>query len=107
MLKVVRNTDLYDPVNGIYLFCYNDVGSICEYDVDREEALELAALADSASEYWGSLLGPGGHIYDDPSYEYYEDCQVSNHDYCDEYYKADWYSCDEWYAANRTAMAIA
>lgn len=79
--------DLYNPDLETYVFVYNEVGSICEYSIDKEEAEELARKCkETGEEYWGAMLGPGGNIFDDESYDGYVDGQIPNlvalDDYC-------------------------
>lgn len=63
--------DLYNSELQLYVFLYNETGSICVYEgIDREEATELAKKARDKSEYWGAFLGwKGSGIYDTPDYE--------------------------------------
>lgn len=96
MLMVIQNgNDLYSPSELIYTFVYNEAGSICCYWLRVSEAQELERYSiESDGEYWGAFLGIGGHIYDDPSYDFYDpDWSVSNLDFCKEYYRCDWIDC--------------
>lgn len=82
--------DLYSPSLGKYLFVYNDAGSICYYDISVNEMYELITNALKINDYVGALLGPGGFICDDISYEY-PPAVYSNQDLCEELYQAqDW-----------------
>ena len=91
MLDKIRETDLYSPTLGVYVFLYNEVGSIARYNIDVKEARLLETkVRESGEDYWGAFLGPGGVIYDDPSYETYEDYAMSNLDYCNEVFTYDW-----------------
>ena len=86
---LISGEDLYNVATGTYVFGYNDCGSIAVYDLSYEEAAELQEQTEEYEEgemYWGAFLGPGGSIYDDPSYEYYTEDQPSNMDFCEEYY---------------------
>lgn len=85
------NNDLYSRKAEKYVFNYNESGSICTYDIDEDEAKELAKKAKKTPEYWAAFLGTGGKIFDDPSYECYEDEQMSNLECCEELIKyEDW-----------------
>ncbi len=91
MLKRIQSgTDLYNPEKKLYVFCYNEEGSICVYHIDNDRAAELAKEAKEAGEYWGALLGPGGAIYDDPESTYYRAEQGSNIDWCRDEYGGEW-----------------
>lgn len=91
------NHDLYSETAKKYVFNYNESGSICTYDIDEDEAYELAKNAKKASEYWGALLGTGGKIFDDPSYEDYQQEQMSNLECCEELIKyGDWLHTEEY-----------
>ncbi len=95
MLKTLwKGEDLYNIETGDYVFHYSEKGSIAVYNLSLEEASELADKC--RDEYWGSELGPGGLIYDDP--DEYEDISEgnSNQDYCNKHYKENgWMSCKE------------
>lgn len=74
--------DLYSEKAEVYVFSYNEAGSICTYNLDPKEAADLAQEANDVGEYWGALLGPGGQIWDDPSHECYREGQATNLDCC-------------------------
>lgn len=77
--------DLYSPKAEIYVFNYNEAGSIATYRITTEEAGELAnKVKHSEENYWGAFLGIGGSIWDDPSHECYKEGQTSNLDRCEE-----------------------
>lgn len=84
MLKFINDgNDLYSPKAEIYVFGYNEAGSIATYDIDEEEAIKLSNKAKGGNEeYWSAFLGVGGEIWDDPSHECYKEGQVSNLDRC-------------------------
>ncbi len=97
MLRTLDTCDLYNLETGDYVFLYNEYGSICVYgDIDREEAAELDRLSRENGEYWCTLLGAGGSIYDDKSYPTFgEDC-TSNLDYCEGVYdKGNWIDTED------------
>lgn len=98
------NHDLYSPTAETYVFNYNDVGSICTYSIDAEEATELAKeVAKNPDElYWGALLGPGGEIWDDTKHDCWEEGQATNLDCCESLIKCDdWILCEE-FLTNKT-----
>jgi hypothetical protein len=88
--------DLYSPVSGEYLFCYNEAGSICYYSVTEEEALELAKKSKQFDEYWGAFLGWGGHICDSAEYE--ENTSGIDHamNLCRESFTEVWYDTKDY-----------
>ena len=63
--------DLYNSELELYVFLYNDTGSICVYSgIDRAEATELAKKGREHGDYWAAFLGwKGSAIYDTPNYE--------------------------------------
>ena len=91
MLSILRDaTDLYNAEEEKYVFLYNDCSSIAVYDISNEEADELRKLSAENGEYWGAMLGPGGRIYDDPSYEDYDENLCSNLNWCNDNHKGEW-----------------
>lgn len=84
MLEYINsNHDLYSRKAETYVFNYNEAGSICTYDIDCDEAKELALNSKANNgEYWEAFLGAEGTIWDDPSYEGYNENQSSNLDRC-------------------------
>lgn len=84
MLEFINDgNDLYSPKAEIYVFGYNDAGSIATYSISEEEAKRLSNRVKSGDEdYWSAFLGVGGEIWDDPSHECYKEGQVSNLDRC-------------------------
>ena len=95
MLSFVQNgNDLWSPSKCVYMFIYNDLGSICAYDnIDIECAKELA----QEDEYWGAYLGMSGSaIYDSSDYlkEYPEmesADKITAMDFCQSMYDVtDW-----------------
>ena len=107
MLKYVQNgNDIWSPVLEKYVFLYSELGSICCYNIDCEEAkeLEIESRKSSLKEYWATFLGVGGNIYD--SLEWYKDCfkdgekfkadELYDHAlaFCEEYYNNNWIDCN-------------
>lgn len=86
MLEYInKGNDLYSRQAEIYIFSYNDAGSVCTYNIDQGEAKRLAKQAnDSDENYWGAFLGVGGRIWNDPSHDCYHEGQTSNLDRCEE-----------------------
>lgn len=75
--------DLYSRTAEIYVFGYNDVGSICTYSIDESEASRLSKQAKYFDESsWSDFLTIGGTIWDDPSHECYHEWQSTNLDCC-------------------------
>lgn len=84
--------DLYSEKAEIYVFLYNNAGSIATYDIDKVEAKKLAKKVKYdkyGEEYWGAFLGPGGKIWDDVSHECYQEGSVSNLEMCEELIEYD------------------
>ena len=84
MLEFINDgNDLYSPKAEIYVFGYNEAGSIATYDITEEEAMKLQNRVKSGDEdYWSAFLGVGGEIWDDPSHELFKKGQVSNLEKC-------------------------
>ena len=82
--------DLYSRDKEIYVFGYNDSGSIAYYYIDNDEMDKLLAEANKYETCVSGLLGPGGHIVDDPSYEYFREGDYSNLDWCNANYDGEW-----------------
>ena len=61
MLEVLASgSDLYNPKLEMYIFSYNDLGSICVYtQISEQYAKELSrqTLEGMEGSYWGSFLG--------------------------------------------------
>ncbi len=91
MLNCINsNHDLYSPKAEIYVFNYNAAGSIATYNITVDEAKRLSSEVKSGDEqYWAGLLGTGGSIWDDPSYECYNEGQITNLDRCEELIEYD------------------
>lgn len=77
-----RGSDLYSAQAETYIFSYNNAGSVCTYHISPSEAKDLEAKAKEVGEYWSALLGVGGSIWDDPSYDGYREGQATNLDIC-------------------------
>ena len=98
MLNVLKDgIELYNPSKELYVFTYNDCGSVCVYNIDIDEALKLKNDTELMNEYWGACLGVGGSIYDDPMYEWFEDGETSNRDFCQQTYEGVWYDTRGWF----------
>ena len=70
LLKITeQNLDLYNRELELYVFGYNEYGSIAAYHIANEDASRLAQKAAAAHEYWSAFLGPGGAIYDSLAYK--------------------------------------
>lgn len=83
-------SDLYNSVSEQYVFCYNNVGSIAVYNINNKEAGKLKQTIEELGGGWSEYLGPGGYIYDDPSYENYKEGDYNNLDWCNDNYKGEW-----------------
>lgn len=98
MLEYLQSgRDLYSPEKELYVFLYNDAGSIAAYSVDRDEAMRLSGLSIAhEGENWSAFLGVGGQIYDDSSYERYDENRQSNLDYCNTVFAGKWFPPDNY-----------
>lgn len=98
MLEHINSgNDLYSVKAETYVFNYNASGSIATYTVTSEEAKKLSKLSKKYDDYWGAFLGTGGWIWDDPSYEMYEEGSLTNLDRCEELIEFDdWISTDDY-----------
>lgn len=98
MLEVIQNGfDLYNPTLEIYVFVYNEAGSIAYYDIDNKKAKELSQKAKEFQEYWAAFLGPGGFIIDDLNSDFYKNGNETNLQWCEKYYKKDdWINTEEY-----------
>ncbi len=61
---ISEGNDIYSPTAEMYIFSYNDGGSIAYYTIDEKRAKELAQFSEENNEYWAAALGPSGHIID-------------------------------------------
>lgn len=91
MEKAVRMShDLYNEKNGIYVFLYNEKGSICYYRLSNADAMKTADTVRESEEHsWSSVLGPGGYILDDP--------EVIEGFFRDNYREEGWVLADDQY----------
>lgn len=96
MLAELNNHDLYCEEKGIYVFLYNDAGSIAYYNLSPTEARAIQAQAKESDEYWGAFLGPGGYIIDDPTYENFTQGSQTNLEWCEEHKDLHWVPCEEY-----------
>lgn len=96
MLNFINDgNDIYSPSKGLYIFNYNECGSVCVYFIDEDEANKLSKLSKEHGEYWAAFLGCGGHIYDE---DYTKDRQ-SNMQLCSSLLQVtDWVLCSEYEA---------
>ena len=92
MMEALQNRDLYSPTLELYIFAYNDIGSICCYNISPSEAATLERKSrEQQGEYWGAFLGPGGSIYDAPEHELFNpENGISNLEFCKNLFSEDW-----------------
>lgn len=93
---IKAGADLYCAELSSYAFLYNEDGAICTYHIDLQRVEKLAIDSKNSGEpgYWGQLLGPGGIIHDDDSFDrktQYETYIKPSFDFCKKYYKYKWY----------------
>lgn len=94
--------DLYCEEKGIYVFSYNESGSICVYyNINADKAAELVELSSEHGEYWESFLGASANqIFDSAEY-LKENKQLSEFEdealsWCNEQYDNDWIDTKEY-----------
>ena len=93
---ISAGNDLYCEDNGIYVFSYNESGSICVYyNIDTGKAAELVELSREDDEYWGSCLGTSANqIFDSAEYmketSQLSECEDEALSWCNEQYRHDW-----------------
>ena len=92
LLDELECCDLYKPETGEYVFEYNSAGSIAVYTLSDDEVEDLKRDCEElGEESWSGLLGAGGYIYDDPSYECYDpENSISNIEWCNDNYEGNW-----------------
>ena len=97
MLEFIQaGNSLWSPSEETYVFLYNNVGSICTYHVNQFMAKVLTRLSKDSDSFWESFLGIGGVIYDDPSYENYDQMSSNNLNICENLCIAqDWVLVEE------------
>ena len=83
--------DLYCEEDGMFVTNFNYYNSIVVYNLDEFQVRECEKHREETGGYWIECLGPGGSIYDDPSYPDFEDGQMSNLDFCEQNYKKLWF----------------
>lgn len=92
--------DLYNPDLKTYVFCYNDKGALCIYNMDADTYEILKVEAKQKKERISSLLGAGGYIledddsFDDASFDEndYKKYIAPSYDFCKETYESIyWY----------------
>ena len=108
MLKYIQaGNDIWSPTLEKYVFLYSELGSICCYNIDLDEAKELEekSKGSNPTEYWSGFLGRGGFIYD--TIEWYKDTMENGEKFepdelydhalafCQEYYNAEWIDCSK------------
>lgn len=92
LLKITeQNLDLYNRELELYVFGYNEYGSIAAYHIENQGASRLAKKAAATHEYWSAFLGPGGAIYDSLAYKQQNEIlaeRVSDEalEYCNSYF---------------------
>lgn len=91
----VNCIDIYNTELRLYVFCYNENGSIAVYDITSRRALELSEEAADVDECWSAFLGPGGKIYDSLEYKKQQGLLQGDIDeaqlFCEQYFdKGEW-----------------
>lgn len=83
--------DLYCEKNCTFVAIYNCYNSIVVYNLDEFQVRECEKYREETGDCWLACLGPGGYIYDDPSYPCFEKDLMSNLDFCEQNYKKLWF----------------
>ena len=70
MLDVICDgQDLYCPEKGMYIYLYNDSGSVCfNTGITETDARELEDKAHKKDEYWSAYMTDAGEVIDSPEY---------------------------------------
>lgn len=92
---VADGDDIYSPSAEMYIFLYNDTGSLCAYRMSLEEAKSLQSRCVNEDDCWSDFLGPGGLIYDTLDYEEKPVYDKAIEDLCAPLYKEQWVICSE------------
>ena len=85
------NHDLYCEKDCTFVAIYNCYNSIVVYNLDEFQVRECEKYHEETGDCWLGCLGPGGDIYDDPSYPYFDKDLTSNLDFCEQNYKKLWF----------------
>ena len=83
--------DLYCENDETFVAIYNNYDSIVVYYLDEFQVRKCEKYREETGDCWLGCLGPGGAIYDDLSYPYFEKDQMSNLDFCEQNYKKLWF----------------
>ena len=77
MLNFINDDhDLYCAETNTYVANYNSCGGIVTYFLNEDEVCKCEKYREETGDYWLGCLGPGGNIYDDPSYPDFKDGQI-------------------------------
>lgn len=108
MLEFINDgNDLYSRQAEVYIFSYNDAGSVCTYNIDQDEAKGLAKqVKESEENYWGAFLGVGGQIWDDPSHECFKAGQTSNLECCESLLEIDDWVLTQYYLGTPVSLTV-
>lgn len=82
--------DLYCENDETFVAIYNNYDSIVVYYLDEFQVRKCEKYREETGDCWLGCLGPGGAIYDDPSYPYFDKDLISNLDFCEQNYKKLW-----------------
>lgn len=83
--------DLYCEKDCTFVAIYNNYDSIVTYFLTEDYVRECEKYREETGDCWLGCLGPGGDIYDDPSYPYFEKDLMTNLDFCEQNYKKLWF----------------
>ena len=88
----VEERDLYNKDSCLYVWVYNDVGSIGYGYVWPEDVDKMRALSKETGEYWGAFINAFSQswVVDDPDCEDYKEGDYSNLDFCNDKYEGEW-----------------
>lgn len=98
---IVGGKDLYNPKLNKYVFCYNNDGALCVYDINEEQASELIKKSKDGLKFWFAYLGPGGSILDDDSKDRFAEKNEylkPSYEFCREYFDKDGWCCADTYS---------
>lgn len=91
---LLSGDELYCPELEALVFLYDNSGAIAHCNVSEDEAAALAKDSTRFHKPWSELTENPITIYEDKKSDCYNERDVSNDEFCEEYFLFDWYSTD-------------
>lgn len=83
--------DLYHPGSEIYVFPYNDKGTLCTYHLSKDRVKEISKQSKQNHEHLEAFLGSGGEILEDDEFSINPSLE-----FCKEHYQEpDWLNTED------------